>query len=200
LTVEDANRKTRPERFLEQDHASLGRLFAELQAVSYKHDTHRSFELLDLIWARLAIHIRAEHLCLFPAIQNAPAQRFTGRDDAPQFTDAIETIKRLRADHDFFMHELAAAVNTLRRLMDSSAAVEPELNEVRVKVAGVLARLEEHNRIEEEQAYRWVALLLNEDEQSELLARIEREFEKQPPRFSGRGMLYEDSADLTRDD
>src|SRR5437764_14237253 len=54
------------ESLLEEDHASLGGLIEELCAALDGSDVARSFALLDLVWARLAVHIRAEHLCLFP--------------------------------------------------------------------------------------------------------------------------------------
>lgn len=178
-------------RFLEQDHASLGNLFAELQPALNEGQAGRAFELLDLIWARLAIHIRAEHLCLFPALLNTSEQSAgTPPPLAPK--EVQEVIERLRLDHDFFMHELASAVNTLRSLKDSKDVSKGGLREVSAKVYAVCARLNEHNRIEEEQAYKWVALLLTEEEQANLLARVEREFEKLPPRFLGRDMFPAD--------
>ena len=53
------------------------------------------------MWARLAVHIRTEHLHLFPAI-------------ARRVNAAERAIDRLRADHDFFMRELAQAIAILR--------------------------------------------------------------------------------------
>jgi len=175
-----------PDSFLESDHAALGKLFAEFQARLEAPEAARAFELLDLIWARLAIHIRAEHLCLFPAILNAPARKFTGTNGTPQPEEAHEAIRLLRSDHDFFMHEMASGVNTLRRLKDSSNPLSAEVEEVRERVAGVCRRLEEHNRVEEQEVYTWITLLLDEGERSELMSRIRREFEKHPPRFKGR--------------
>ena len=66
------------ESLLEDDHAALGELLAELDSELAKPNFVRGFELLDLFWARLAVHIRAENLHLFPALANAPASRFTG--------------------------------------------------------------------------------------------------------------------------
>jgi hypothetical protein len=177
------------ESFLERDHASLGQLFVELQSALNQGSPRRSFDLLDLIWARLGIHIRAEHLCLFTALLGAPLRKPEGRDgDAPDIEEVKGAMSQLRSDHDFFMHELAGAVNTLRRLKDSNDFERRELEAVRAKVDAVCARLEEHNQIEEEKVYRWIGTALDEEEQAELLDRVRREFEKQPPRFHGRDM------------
>ena len=70
----------------------------------------RAFELLDLFWARLAIHIRAENLHLFPALANAPASRFTGKGGLPTRDEAHNVLLQLRSDHDFFMKELAEMI------------------------------------------------------------------------------------------
>jgi hypothetical protein len=175
-------------RFLEQDHQSLDGLFALFQSSLDEGRVVPAFELLDLIWARLAIHIRAEHLCLFPALLNAPARRFSPRDGAPEFKEVQDALALLRSDHDFFMHELASAVNFLRSLKDSKDVSSSELDDVRDRVNAVYARLDEHNRIEEERAYKWIALVLTEAERVSLLASVESEFEKQPPRFEGRNM------------
>src|SRR6185436_15563538 len=58
---------------LEDDHESLGQLLTELDGELANHNFPHAFELLDLFWARLAIHIRAENLHLFPALDNARA-------------------------------------------------------------------------------------------------------------------------------
>jgi hypothetical protein len=71
------------ESLLEDDHASLGQLFAYLDEELARPDIARAFELLDLFWARLAVHIRAENLHLFPALANAPASLFTGKASLP---------------------------------------------------------------------------------------------------------------------
>jgi hypothetical protein len=178
------------ESFLERDHASLGRLFAGLQSALNQGSPRQSLDLLDLIWARLGIHIRAEHLCLFPALLDAPLDSSEAREgDAPDIEKVREAVSQLRSDHDFFMHQLASAVNALRRLKDSHDFDRSELEAVRAKVDAVCARLEEHNQTEEEKVYRWIGILLDEEEQAELLGRVRREFEKQPPRFHGRDMF-----------
>jgi hypothetical protein len=193
VTYKSESETETTESFLERDHASLGQLFAELQSALKQGSPRRSFDLLDLIWARLGIHIRAEHLCLFPALLGAPLRNPEARDgDAPDMEKVQEAVSQLRSDHDFFMHELASAVNALRRLKDSDDFERRELEAVRAKVDAVCARLEEHNQTEEEKVYRWIGTVLDEEEQAELRGRVGREFEKQPPRFHGRDM-YSDA-------
>ena len=62
------------EDFMEQDHAALGEIFHQLDSALGEGDRVRAFELLDLAWARLAVHIRAKHLHLFPAVFNTLAE------------------------------------------------------------------------------------------------------------------------------
>ena len=76
------------ESLLEDDHESLGQLLTELDGELAKHNFPRAFELLDLFWARLAIHIRAENLHLFPAkrcslraIETVDFRQILGRDE-----------------------------------------------------------------------------------------------------------------------
>src|SRR5260370_32958457 len=102
------------ESLLEDDHASLNQLLIELDAELIKPDINRAFELLDLFWARLAVHIRAENLHLFPALANADPLLFNGRDNLPTFDEAQNVIRRLRLDHDFFMSELALTIKSSR--------------------------------------------------------------------------------------
>ena len=104
------------ESLLEDDHASLGQLLAKLDAELSKPNIASAFELLDLFWARLAVHIRAENLHLFPAIANAPASLFTGNGGLPTADAAHDVISSLRSDHDFFMKELAQTIKALREI------------------------------------------------------------------------------------
>ena len=93
------------------DHATLDKLMDSLLAALDEGDRALSFERLDLLWACLAVHIRAEHLCLFPAILETPQSKLTGSRGAPQYDEARNALDLLRHDHDFFMRELATAVN-----------------------------------------------------------------------------------------
>ncbi len=115
------------ERLL-HDHDELGDLLNQLDAALETNDVARTHSTLDLFWARLAMHIRAEHLHLFPAIS-----RVRNPPDEPENTIAI-----LREDHDFFMRELSQAVAITRTL---SANIEgktaAQFEEVNKKIAAV---------------------------------------------------------------
>ncbi len=57
--------------FLAHDHSELDDTREELTAALDDGDTERALQWLDLFWARLAIHIRAENIQLFPTLQCA---------------------------------------------------------------------------------------------------------------------------------
>src|SRR3954470_10387313 len=95
------------EQRLEEDHRSIGDLIARLCEALAEFDGEQSFALLDLFWARLAVHIRAEHLCLFPALLDAARERSSAETGGARFDEAQKVITQLRHDHDFFMTELA---------------------------------------------------------------------------------------------
>lgn len=56
---------------LAHDHSELDSTLAGLVSALFEGDAARSLERLDLFWARLAMHIRAENLYLFPALLRA---------------------------------------------------------------------------------------------------------------------------------
>lgn len=174
---------------LERDHEELDGVLRELFLALDRGDKDESFARLDLLWARLAMHIRAEHLCLFPAILDAPQALLTGRDGAPRPEQAQGAIAMLRDDHDFFMRELAKAINILRALKTTSdaSAVRDGLSEVRSIVLSVKTRLGTHNQLEENQVYGWIDVLLGEAARSDLDAHMRRELENLPQRFTGVG-------------
>lgn len=143
-----------------------------------------AFERLDVFWARLAVHIRAENIRLFPALLRA-AERPQQRAGAPPREEIIDTIARLRLDHDFFMSELTAAVKALRKLdrenhLDTPTAA---IAGVRERLERVRRRLAEHNALEETRAYRWISALLDEPEQENLAENIRQELENVPARL-----------------
>ena len=74
---------------LEHDHASLDQLLTKLDQELAEPSEDRAFELLDLFWARLAVHIQAEHLHLFPALVNA-SSKFSGNDRAVSLIKVLE--------------------------------------------------------------------------------------------------------------
>ena len=158
---------------LMHDHAELGDLLNQFIAALDANDVTRSHATLDLFWARLAMHIRAEHLHLFPAVSHAP--------------EAERTIEQLREDHDFFMRELAQAIAVMRSLSANPAGhVVPPLEGVREKIALVKERLEKHNELEEKGIYLWTTNL-SEADQSDLAARVHKELENMPARFRQTG-------------
>jgi SpoVK/Ycf46/Vps4 family AAA+-type ATPase len=171
---------------LEEDHAAVGAQLAQLCDLLDERDVERAFAQLDLVWARLAVHIRAEHLCLFPAILDAARGLPASEGGAPRLDEAQGLIDQLRRDHDFFMTELARAVNLMRAAGSSQdqEAIKELLRDVRRAVGAVTDRLARHNDLEEEQVYRWPAALLDPTEQARLAARVRREMEKMPPRFA----------------
>ena len=173
------------EGLLAEDHEALGKLLHDLLAALGQADEAAAFKRLDLFWARLAMHIRGEHLHLFPAILSA----FDGdtselADDPPTVSEAREAIAQLHSDHDFFMHELAAAIKIMRDCRtnaggNSTAAIES----VRQMIATVRDRLEVHNKLEEDMVYRWPAKLMEPAAQTALAAEIRGELRNLPPRF-----------------
>ena len=151
-----------PRELLANDHDAVGEVLQQLLTALNDNDVCESHAKLDLLWARLAVHIRAEHLHLFPAV-------------AARVTEAETVIENLRADHDFFMRELAQALGLLR---------EETLSSVLDTIRKVEERLASHNEIEERLVYAWAGSVLTDSEQTALAARINAELEKRPPRFA----------------
>ena len=168
---------------LAHDHSELDAALAGLVSALADGDAARSLERLDLFWARLAMHIRAENIHLFPALLRAAdaRRRSTPAADVPESKEIHKLIGQLRDDHDFFMIELAAAVKQLRALC--SRDQPGGLREVREKIDAVGRRLDAHNALEESRVYHWAALLLDPPAQIALNENIRRELENLPPRF-----------------
>jgi len=167
---------------LQGDHASLGQLLIELDGELAKRNLQRSFELLDLFWARLAIHIRGENLHLFPALANVSVA-YSGKD-VPTTQEIKDALTRLRNDHNFFMKELALAIQDMRTMVGQNSAREEELEDLRRQLELVRKRLERHNQLEEERVYFWPALLLDEQTLAALAERLQHELHTLPQRFS----------------
>lgn len=159
---------------LSDDHRAVNEVLKQLLTALNEKDVETSYAKLDLLWARLAVHIRAEHLHLFPAVTESDS------------SEAHAIVKNLRADHDFFMHKLARAIGILRELPNTTITADNEtkLAAIAETVRQVAERLATHNEIEENQIYRWSSTVLSESQQLELLARINAELENRPPRFS----------------
>ncbi|MEK6336884.1 MAG: hemerythrin domain-containing protein [Acidobacteriota bacterium] len=169
---------------LEDDHESLAQLLAELDAELAEPNIAHAFELLDLLWARLAIHLRAENLHLFPAIANAPAAVFTGKGSLPTSEEAHNLLLRLRSDHDFFMKELAQAIKVMREITDKQQAGAKDIQDVRQRLIIIRKRLEVHNRLEEKRAYTWPVMIFDEPTVARLRERVQHELVNLPQRFA----------------
>ena len=78
---------------LADDHSEIDTLMGDLLSALEEGNKSKAFARLNLLWARLAVHIRAEHLCLFPSILEAD---FTTRSGVPQYQEAQTAIDRLR--------------------------------------------------------------------------------------------------------
>ncbi len=174
-------------RILERDHSLLSELLIDLQSRLQQQEAARAFELLDLFWARLAVHIRAENLCLFPTILNAPRELFGTNGGVPSFEEVKAAVEGLRSDHNFFMDELSKAVKTFREIMakdETSHHVAEQLAPIRERVDAVSLRLESHNVLEEDQVYKWPSLILSASDCQDLEAALRRELENLPGRFA----------------
>lgn len=156
---------------LADDHVAADKLLKQIKAAINDGEVSYACEKLDLFWAKLAVHIRAEHLHLFPALTSSVDEN---------------GIKQLRADHEFFMRELANAVEAMRTLANVSdqAVIDKGLDIVRETMVAIEQKLEAHNQREENGVYRLAESVLNADTQAELAKEINRELENRPPRFA----------------
>jgi len=170
----------RVRQLLSNDHRAVNDLLSQLVTALSHKDVQSSLSFLDLLWARLAVHIRAEHLHLFPAVVNRLAE--TRTEAGSSLDEARALVEGLRTDHEFFMVELAREIGVLRELTTTNDQIK--LAAVGDAVRTVKQRLMTHNQIEENQIYRWVKTLLTEPEQRELASLINSELENRPPRFS----------------
>ena len=159
------------ESLLRSDHESLDALLSDVVVFLDSDESARLYRALDLFWARLAMHIRAEHLCLFPAVIGA-----AGQDS--KLADVPGLIESLRHDHDFFMRELARAIRILRESENATTPVRTILEEVK-------DRLVVHDRIEEARIYKIAtAGHMTPDAITELFSAIKAELDNLPPRLS----------------
>lgn len=171
------------EALLEDDHESLGQLVGELNSALAKRNLTRAFELLDLFWARLAVHIRAENLHLFPILANSSASLFTGNGGLPAYRQAQSMLAQLRSDHDFFMKELAEMIKLMRKITGSEQSSLEEAENLRQRLIVIKERLEQHNQLEEEQVYIWPSLIFDEQTITRLCDRLRHELNHLPARF-----------------
>ena len=169
-----------------EDHAAVDKVLKQLQAALRRSDVETAHALLDLFWARLAVHIRAEHLHLFPTVLKSLENASVSHVSAPSLDEAKSVVAQLRQDHEFFMHQLALAIEIMRELLTlPKQNIVPEgMNNVKKIVREVAQRLVRHNEIEENRIYHWVTILLNSEEQQKLHERITKELQTRPARFT----------------
>ncbi len=157
-------------------------------------DRRQTFLTLDHFWARLAVHIRAEHLHLFPAL----LQR--SRDSKSQcgITDVEsrlpDNISMLRSDHDFFVKEIGKDVNLLRA-DEKEKRENVDLGEIRKNLMIIAGRLGVHNTLEEIDVYPLAPALLTAEEIAELEVSMSRELAKLPQRFGNIQFPLKDKID-----
>ena len=171
-------------KLLDHDHTEMDQVLAAFFTALSQRDVEQSFQTLDFFWARLAVHIRAEHLQLFPAlIQAAEAADPRATADHPSAKEVRETTALLRRDHDFFMVEFFHLMKLMRAQRkpgvfqaDAAQVLDRRVNEVK-------KRLQTHNALEEARVYRWAGVLLSPDECDALNERMQRDLANLPPRF-----------------
>lgn len=164
-------------RVLTDDHESLNKLLLELMGLVRGPDFRWSFELLDLFCAQLAVHIRAENVCLFPAILSAPNNRFT--EAGLELTALKATIERLKLEHNILTEELMKAARLMRQLLNDNE--NGELTDDTVKSLAVVAiLLAEHQELEEREVCPAAKLVLDPAEFARLEEAVERETYKLP--------------------
>jgi hypothetical protein len=170
---------------LSSDHLEIDSVLYELFAAFEKGDAAEVFQKLDYFWARLAMHIRAEHLHLFPSILEAVQAegQNTANDLNVSAVFVRDTIGQLKIDHNFFMRELGEAVKQMPAMSeDDWRDAGGKLKDLRARIDLIRDRLEHHNELEEIYVYSW-AEKLNLPDAPDLRAKIQSELENLPPRF-----------------
>jgi hypothetical protein len=169
---------------LTDDHLELDELFDRLFVAVDSGDVTEVHKHLDLFWARLAMHIRAENLHLFPSILRAA--RFEVNDgpatELPTLDLVEKTILDLDNDHSFFMRELGDAVKQVFEMRDNRADNGDDLSSLRERFLILRGRLKLHNEVEESLVYLW-GEDLSPTELPLLSSKIQKELENLPPRF-----------------
>jgi hypothetical protein len=171
---------------LADDHLAIDQVLKELKTALENGDVETSHAKLDLFWARLAVHIRAEHLHVFPAVVAGVRDKSPNERGYPDSKQMEVVVERLYDDHEFFMRELAAAIQIARKLGKSSDRRSDleSLKTIENTVTAIERRLENHNELEEKHVYFWTGIVLSEQKQRELATKVEQELANGPPRFS----------------
>ncbi|MBK6426331.1 MAG: hemerythrin domain-containing protein [Blastocatellia bacterium] len=170
---------------LSDDHVELGALLMELLRSLDEANVDEAYARLDTLWARLAVHIRAENVQVFPDILRAlDAQTATGRQDVKRTARLRASIERLRSDHDVFMSELKDAVKAVRTVSDDrdGKRTPAVFRSLRDRLGALEGVFENHNR-EEDSVYPMAASVLDSAEMADLMNRVRRELAALPPRL-----------------
>jgi len=157
---------------LSHDHTEID-LLLEIALRKLDARDAGAFRSLDLFWARLAMHIRAEHHHLFPAVKRI--------SEVEKMAYVPEVLDGLRLDHDFFMHELAEIINAMRLMTPDNDGVT--ISDAAQRVQAIKDRLIKHNAIEEEQIYNLGTYFPAQDGEV-LWKSVAEELANVPPRFS----------------
>ena len=167
---------------LERDHVEIDLLYQDVVKQFDAGIRDTVLERLDMLWARLAVHIRAEHLHMFPAVLRAYAR--TGSEEKEFVPDLASVVAQLRRDHNGFMYELAGAIKALRAVAADDQKLAGVLKDVREGLMVVKQNLDRHNRLEEERIYTLEKISMSSDDQSQLYQLISRELANMPSRFA----------------
>jgi hypothetical protein len=149
-------------RLLSADHTEMDGCFQDAREALEHHRPVEARALIDRIWIRLAVHIRAEHKVVFPLLAEA----------LPQLRSHLQA---LHEDHDFFMATLAEGVKVLQ-------GPTPDLPSARAALESVRLRLASHNSLEEELIYPG-ADRLPQEQLAQMLADASRELTFLPRRY-----------------
>jgi hemerythrin superfamily protein len=150
---------------LESDHKEINDLLHRAREVIFLSDREYVYAAVDMVWARLAVHIRAEHIRLFPALIGA------GADE--------KILDGLRNDHASFMNALGQVIKNLT----GDPVGKIESGEMILAILdNVENRLLEHNELEERLIYP-ITLCFEKADAIRLYDEIKRELDNIPPRF-----------------
>jgi hemerythrin-like domain-containing protein len=162
------------EQLLASDHSEIDAILARVFAALDSGCRDEILLSLDRFWARLAVHIRAEHKELFPTLVAVAQSKLGSSEQAGQFRLLIDDLRR---DHSDFMRQLAILVSNERE------EEKVEYAEIRQRLEVLSSRLALHNEIEESNVYSLANRLLSESDAVGLCTRIEMELRHMPPRF-----------------
>ncbi|MGH7783351.1 MAG: hemerythrin domain-containing protein, partial [Candidatus Binatia bacterium] len=155
---------TKPDILLADDHSRLDEMLDQVFGALSDRDCRATLICLDHLWARLAMHIRAEHLHLFPILLQKASDPNLLMLAGEALSRLPVIIPALRRDHDFFVREIGKDVNYLRgRGRDVREPVIVDLLEVQKNLTIVAQMLEVHNELEENEVYPLARSLLTSE-------------------------------------